>query len=215
MTLNILLIDTSSSCVEFGYACDDRLIHEYRSCEKNSADTIAYEINKFFKTDGMSPLETHAVSLSNGPGSFTGLRIGSAFAKGFCFAAGCKLVQISSLDILANRANLSAQKFAAVISSNSGAGEFYYSVYEKEDGKCKRISGYSVALMKDISSMKIPIVSETPLPVEFSGEVELADLHETAIQSHHQLAITMVNDQTFTDISNAEPFYMKEFTFKK
>ena len=213
--MNILLIDTSSSCVEFGYACDDRLMHHYRSCEKNSADTIAYEINKFFKTAGISPCETQAVSLSNGPGSFTGLRIGSAFAKGFCFASGCKLVQISSLDILANRANFSAQKFAAVISSNSGAGEFYYSVYKKEDGKCERISDYSVALMEEILTLKIPIVSETPLPEEFSGEIKLADIRETAIQLHLQLAITMINDQTFTDISNAGPFYMKEFTVKK
>lgn len=213
--MNILLIDTSSSCVEFGYACDDRLIHHYRSCEKNSADTIAYEINKFFKTAGISPRETNAVSLSNGPGSFTGLRIGSAFAKGFCYAAGCNLVQISSLDILANRTKLLSGRFAAVISSNSGAGEFYYSVYKKEDGKCERISDYSVALMEEILTLKIPIVSETPLPEEFSGEIKLADIRETAIQLHLQLAITMINDQTFTDISNAGPFYMKEFTVKK
>jgi tRNA threonylcarbamoyladenosine biosynthesis protein TsaB len=213
--LNILLIDTSSSCVEFGYACDDRLIHHYRSCEKNSADTIAYEINKFFKTAGISPGETNAVSLSNGPGSFTGMRIGSAFAKGFCFAAGCNLVQISSLDILANRTKLLSGRFAAVISSNSGAGEYYFSVYKKEEDKCERISDYSVALMEEILTLKIPIVSETPLPVKFSVEVELADIHETAIQSHLHLAITIINDQTFTDISVAEPFYMKEFTIKK
>lgn len=213
--MNILLIDTSSSCVEFGYACDDRLMHHYRSCEKNSADTIAYEINKFFKTAGISPFETNAVSLSNGPGSFTGLRIGSAFAKGFCFASGSKLVQISSLDILANRANFSSQKFAAVIGSNSGAGEYYYSVYKNDDAKFVRISDYSVALMEEILTLKIPIVSETPLPEEFARELELAEFRQTTIQSHLQLATTMFNDQTFTEISNAEPFYMKEFTVKK
>lgn len=213
--MNILLIDTSSSCVEFGYSCDGRIINEFRCCEKNSADTIAYEIDKFFKETGRSPKDTNVVSLSNGPGSFTGLRIGSAFAKGFCFATGCKLIQVSSLDILANRSDIEGREFISLISSNSGAGEFYYAVYKKTEDLCKRVSDYSIALMNEIASLKIPIVSETILPEELTVEVERAQLRKTALHSHLQLANAIIGNEFFTDINIAEPFYMKEFTIKK
>jgi tRNA threonylcarbamoyladenosine biosynthesis protein TsaB len=51
---------------------------------------------------GIKAIELEAVALSAGPGSYTGLRIGMAFAKGFSFAANLPLICLDSLHILAH-----------------------------------------------------------------------------------------------------------------
>ena len=45
--------------------------------------------------------EVDAVAVSQGPGSFTGLRIGMATAKGLAQGSGCKLIAVPTLDVLA------------------------------------------------------------------------------------------------------------------
>ena len=43
-----------------------------------------------------------AVAISKGPGSFTGLRIGTAAAKGLCFSLGLPLIGLNTLEIMVN-----------------------------------------------------------------------------------------------------------------
>ncbi len=213
--MNILLIDTSSSCAEFGYSTGNRLIHTYKNCDRNSADTLAYRIDRFYKEFGINPCKTDLVSLSNGPGSFTGLRIGLAFAKGFCFAADCKLLLISSLDILADRKGSDHDKFIAAISSNSGAGEYYYAVYENRNGITERVSEYSIALTDALASMNLPLVSDAVLPEHSKIRNELKLPGSSALESHLKIAMRSAESGIFADIPNAEPYYMKEFTIRK
>ena len=213
--MNILLIDTSSSCAEFGFSNGNEIIHSYKNCDKNSADTLAYRIDRFYKEAGINPFKTDLVSISNGPGSFTGLRIGLAFAKGFCFAANCKLLCMNSLDILAERAESLKSKFIALISSNSGSGEYYYAVYENFTGSAVRVSDYSVALSDVLTSLNIPVISDAPLPDEFEHIVESKVPASSSLSSHLRIAIRTIASENFADLSNAEPFYMKEFTVRK
>ncbi len=213
--MNILLIDTSASCAEFGYSSGNEIIHSYKNCDRNSADTLAFRIDRFYKEAGIKPFETEIVSLSNGPGSFTGLRIGLAFAKGFCFAANSKLLKISSLDILAERAGAIEHKFIAVICSNPGEGEYYYAVYENINGNTERVSDYSIALSDFIAAMNFPVVSDKFLPEHFESTIELNMLTSSSLSSHLRIAIRRAGLGVFADISNAEPYYMKEFTIRK
>ena len=58
-------------------------------------------IQQGFKDAGKDLNALSAVAVSNGPGSYTGLRIGLSGAKGICFALGCPLVTVHTTEVLA------------------------------------------------------------------------------------------------------------------
>jgi len=57
-------------------------------------------INQILKENKIQAIDLDAVAISAGPGSFTGLRIGTAVAKGFCYATGIPLIAINTLEAL-------------------------------------------------------------------------------------------------------------------
>ena len=63
-------------------------------------------IQRVLKKADMQASFIDAVAVSKGPGSYTGLRIGVAAAKGICFALDIPLIGINSLEVLAGKANL-------------------------------------------------------------------------------------------------------------
>jgi tRNA threonylcarbamoyladenosine biosynthesis protein TsaB len=65
--------------------------------------TLLASIASLFPPGGPAPSEVECLAVSAGPGSFTGLRVGMAAAKGFCFGWGIPLVRVSTLKALASR----------------------------------------------------------------------------------------------------------------
>lgn len=70
----------------------DRYIH---------SEKLHLFINELHKKAGCRPADLKAVAVSQGPGSYTGLRIGVAAAKGICYALGVPLIALNTLEILA------------------------------------------------------------------------------------------------------------------
>ena len=60
-------------------------------------------IDKLFKKTKLSPSDLSAVAISEGPGSFTGLRIGVSAAKGICFPLNIPLIALDTMHILARK----------------------------------------------------------------------------------------------------------------
>ena len=63
---------------------------------------------------GFSWNELDYVALTNGPGYFTGIRVGAAYASGVAYACGAKIIPVSSLDVLAESSGLSGKILALV-----------------------------------------------------------------------------------------------------
>jgi tRNA threonylcarbamoyladenosine biosynthesis protein TsaB len=80
---------------------------------------------------GRRPAELSAIACGAGPGSFTGLRIGLATAKGLCLATGRPLLLVSSLAALALRAPTGA---IAVPCIDAWKGEVYAGFYRRGEG---------------------------------------------------------------------------------
>ena len=98
----IILIETSTSRCSVGIAEDGICTHYKESPEPraHAAMTVPY-IKEVLDEAGLRVKDCDAVCVSKGPGSYTGLRVGSSTAKGLCFGAGIPLIAIGTLDILA------------------------------------------------------------------------------------------------------------------
>ena len=98
----ILSLDTSTLVGSTAITRDDDIVAE--SCinvQRTHAERLLPAIKRMLEECGLSFSQIDAVAVTEGPGSFTGLRIGMATAKGICFAADKPIVGISTLAALA------------------------------------------------------------------------------------------------------------------
>ena len=101
----LLFIETSTALCSTALAEDGRIISTRRSSEPRAhASLTAVYVKEMLDEAGWKVSDLDAVCLSMGPGSYTGLRVGSSTAKGLCFGGKVPLIAISTLDVLAHQA---------------------------------------------------------------------------------------------------------------
>jgi tRNA threonylcarbamoyladenosine biosynthesis protein TsaB len=106
----ILSVDTSTQNCSVALHENGQLItQELVSEEGSHSKALTLLIEKVMKTASHELSELSAVAVSNGPGSYTGLRIGLATAKGICFALDKPLICIPTLQVLASAVDAPAE----------------------------------------------------------------------------------------------------------
>lgn len=101
---NIINIDTSSKICSVALACDGEVVSGFES--KNEMDhsvSLAPFVEKCVNYAKENGIDINAVSVTAGPGSYTGVRIGLSLAKGLCFSKDIPLITLSSLEVMAVR----------------------------------------------------------------------------------------------------------------
>lgn len=102
--MKILGLDTATSVAGIAIVDGDRVLAEARHDTSGRGADLLVAIDRVCREAGTAPAELAAVAIGAGPGSFTGLRIGMATAKGIAFAAHRPLWAVSSLAALADDA---------------------------------------------------------------------------------------------------------------
>jgi len=210
--LNILLLDTSSKKIEFAYNKKGVFSILKTLEEDKNADDLVYEIKKEFDGLGLNFQEISHVGLSNGPGSFTGLRIGSAIAKGICAGSNAKLIEVSSLDLIAAKyTEVNDNEDVSVIPiifSNSRTGEFYYAEYKGS----KRVSDYKVAVIDEIISADCDFILNEKTDYNFPFDLRVFNLSDVSnMPVLFKIAKKHIEEGRISDYGQSEPFYMKRF----
>lgn len=101
----ILNIDTTSEMALVNIAKDGAVLYEKKSDDqKNHAAFLHPAIIEALKKNGLTINDIDAIAVSHGPGSYTGIRVGLAAAKGLCYASNKPLITINQLEILAKDA---------------------------------------------------------------------------------------------------------------
>lgn len=97
----ILSIETSTSLCSVALGIDGRCVARRSDNSRRHASLTAVFCDEVLRQAGLKAAQLDAVCISEGPGSYTGLRVGLSTAKGLCLGSGAKLLSICSLDILA------------------------------------------------------------------------------------------------------------------
>lgn len=105
MSPRIILIETSTSLCSTALLEGDRITAVRKSTEPRAhAALTAPFVKEMLDERRLKVSDCDAVCLSMGPGSYTGLRVGSSTAKGLCFGGGIPLLAVGTLDVLAAQA---------------------------------------------------------------------------------------------------------------
>jgi len=100
--MKVLGIETATSAGGVALYENDRLVAEdFTRSETTHSSRLLPAIDRLLKQAGWQARDIELVAVSIGPGSFTGLRIGLAVAKGIAFAAGAQIIGVPTLDAFA------------------------------------------------------------------------------------------------------------------
>jgi tRNA threonylcarbamoyladenosine biosynthesis protein TsaB len=95
--------DGSLAALTAGADAVDVLRHVTLPGDQRTAQTLAPTLRDLLINVDWSPQEIELVAVANGPGSFTGLRIGVTTAKALAYAAGAGIVGVNTLEVLASQ----------------------------------------------------------------------------------------------------------------
>ncbi len=100
--MKILGIESASLTASAAVLSDGQVISEYSTTFlKTHSETLLPMAEEILKMVRLSPRDLDAVAVSEGPGSFTGLRIGASMAKGLAYVIGKPIIPVPTLDAMA------------------------------------------------------------------------------------------------------------------
>ncbi len=217
----ILAIETSTTVCSVALFKEEQLLGASElQIEKSHSSHITVMISQLIENCGETLQGLSAIALSGGPGSYTGLRIGSSTAKGLCFALDIPLIEVSTLYSLA----------AQVIATTPNPEQFLFCPMLD----ARRMEVYTCLLnhqYQNIAPIAPVILDEhfqedklASQPIIFFGSgadkfKELTNDNSNALfvntilptaKTIGQLAYTKYKQAQFEDVAYYEPFYLKD-----
>lgn len=222
----VLCIETSTSNCSVALSKEGALAAFREEAIGNEhAAKAAVFIEEVLREAGVAYADLDAVAVGKGPGSYTGLRIGVATAKGIAYALGKPLLAISPLQAMASRAIRELEEKGELRPealfcpmADAGRMEVYSAVYDAD--------------LQEVRAVEAEIIQEGAYaalldghPVYFMGEGAskcrdvlggsrsarfLEHIRPSACNMPY-LAWKAFKEKAFEDIAYFEPFYLKDF----
>lgn len=128
--MKILGIDTSSMAASVAVIDDNKLICEYTiNTKKTHSQKLMPMIENMLGLSDLNVREIDAIAVCEGPGSFTGLRIGMATAKAIAHVNDIPVIGVNSLEALAANMNLCDKKICSILDAQRNqvyTGRYHY-----------------------------------------------------------------------------------------
>lgn len=185
--------------------------------DKSHAERVHNLIVSVLETSKLKLTDVSAIAISAGPGSYTGLRIASALAKGLCFSLDIPLIAINTLEAMSIGLLLSGFKKCPMLDARRM--EVYCRLFDENNNPETKIEA------KIIDSKSFESELELSKIVFFGDGSEkcksiivnpnaffLADFNPTALQVG-KIAFEKYLNKRFEDLAYFEPLYLKEFYF--
>jgi tRNA threonylcarbamoyladenosine biosynthesis protein TsaB len=144
-------------------------------------------ISGMFALAGVTPSDLTAVAVAIGPGSFTGLRVGVAAAKGLALAQDLKLVGVPTLDVTAYPHQ--SQPIPVVAVAQAGRGRVYWAPYAHGPGGWGPQEPYALSTVIEMANTVVR-------PMAFAGELTEADQETLARLAGSQQVILLSPGQS-------------------
>ena len=221
----ILCIETGTDICSVGIVKDGELISLRESDSgRDHAKKVAVFVDELLTENDIDPQQIDAVAVGEGPGSYTGLRIGVSFAKGLCYGLGKPLIAVSSLASLATVAiedynagiidieNWDSALLCPMIDARRM--EVYTQVF---DSKVKPLSGVTAEVV-DENTLAEHRAATDHFVLFGSGAAKCAEILGAelidvtpSIRGMAAIAESKYAANDFADVAYFEPYYLKDF----
>lgn len=157
-----------------------------------------------------------AVAVGKGPGSYTGLRIGAASAKGFCYGLGIPLITINSLETMIVPFLGMAYDFIIPV-IDARRNEVYCAIYDGVNGKIMRETEAKILdehSFREYRDHRIVFIGDGAKKSREILQLPLADFNEEIFPTAKYLipkAVEKYKKKEFENVAYFEPFYLKDF----
>ena len=172
-------------------------------------------IQELMHDSSVSLSDLHAVSVSSGPGSYTGLRIGVSTAKGLCFALKKPLISIDSLCVLKEIAKKRYDSNTIVSAIDARRMEVFSAVYNSKEEVIKQISADVLEENSYHEYEPFVFVGDASSKMkEFwknRSEIIYDDSVFSSAIGHVNIVYVKYLKEEFEDLAYFEPFYLKDF----
>ena len=136
--MKLLAFESSAKAAGVAVLDDGRLLAEYfQNSGQTHSRTLMQMAENLLKTCDLEPQDIDACAVADGPGSFTGVRIGVAAAKGFSWGRELPCYGVSTLEAMARGAAGFAGVFCCCMDARRA--QVYNAVFEKTDGELVRL----------------------------------------------------------------------------
>lgn len=147
--MKLLAIDSSGLTASVAVLSDGIILSEYSvNNKKTHSQTLLPMIEEAVNQSGVILSELDAVAIAEGPGSFTGLRIGASTVKGLCLALKIPVIPVSTLAGLAN--NMSGCGMIVCPIMDARRNQVYTAAYSFENDVMKEISAPKAAGIDEV-----------------------------------------------------------------
>ena len=215
----LLNIDTSTENATVSLAQDGKIIQSAGNNNQKEHATFLHEtIKNLLSSASISMSSIDAVAVTEGPGSYTGLRVGMSTAKGICYALQKPLINICTLKMMAKEALLNQEKvanlfcpmidarrmevFTTVFNTNLDSIVAPCAMILDENSFSHLLSENTIAFLGNGSSKFKPVVTSNNarfLPnTDFVNALAL-------------LSFEYYQQENFSDLALSEPKYIKEY----
>ena len=137
--MKVLALETSARACSAAVTEDGRVVCSAFQCTGlTHSRTLMPMVEDMLKNAGLSLTDCGAVAVASGPGSFTGIRIGVAAAKGLAFGAGLPAVGVSTLEAMAR--NIAFADGVIVCAMDARRQQVYNALFRAEGGVLTRLT---------------------------------------------------------------------------
>lgn len=217
---SILLIETSAKICSAALAVDGKVVFSKKNDEGMAhARLLPGFVDEALKNLGGAKID--AVAVSSGPGSYTGLRIGVATAKGLAFGYDAPLIAVPTLELLAYtvKSSVEVEKDALICPMiDARRMEVYSQLF---DADVKKVGETQAEIITEDSYKEL---LQTGKKVYFAGDgaakcssvitsenAVFVDSIEPDAANMAELAERRLRNGEFVDVAYFEPFYLKDF----
>lgn len=212
----ILNIETATKNCSVALAKEGKTILCKEIAEEgySHAERLHVFIEQIIQEVGITFKDISAIAVSQGPGSYTGLRIGVSAAKGLCYALGISLIAVDTLQVLASQANVSNGLIIPMLDARRM--EVYSAIFtpnfeNKRAVQAEIITENSFEDLEEKLYFVGDCAEKCKAVLTKENHIFLEQIKYPSAKEMSFLSFEKHQKNDFVDVAYFEPYYLKDF----